>query len=346
MKKAPLCILLLVMTILLSALPLWAQQEVPEAAQRHLLAGVALIEKAEKPADFLGALVEFESAAALAPQWPDIQYNLAKLAAETDRPAKAIKAYRAYLALSPAASDRAAVEQELARMNELTAQKRKIGLPGIKFASMADGIAVLEINPGTRIAKSGLQKGDKIVFVNGKSVVGMKLHEFFATIEASNLDSLAKATTERLLARMSRGDKTSGPVPVVMLKIKRPGLEVDGLVPCKKDMFRSHLLEIEEEEFEAEVLKEKLPVVVTFWSSECQPCSEFLPTIEAESGKYQGKVKFVNINSDDNRRLAQQLQIKGVPTLMVFREGAPVSSDTGNIAKEKVDELLKNLAAK
>ena len=86
MKKAPLCILLLVMTILLSALPLRAQQEVPEAAQRHLLAGVALIEKAEKPADFLGALVEFESAATLAPQWPDIQYNLAKLAAETDRP--------------------------------------------------------------------------------------------------------------------------------------------------------------------------------------------------------------------------------------------------------------------
>lgn len=344
MKKSPLRFLLLAMTILLAPLPLYAQQEVPEAAKGHLQAGIALIEKAEKPADFVGAIAEFESAAALAPQWADIQYNLAKLAAETDRPAKAIKAYRAYLALSPAADDRAAVEQELARIQELMAQKRKVGLPGVKFAAMADGIAVLAVNPGARIAKTGLQKGDKILFVNGKSVVGMKLHEFFKTIETSNLDSIATATTERLLARMSRGDQTSG--PVVMLKIKRPGLDVEGLVPCKKDMFRSRLLEIEEEEFEDEVLKEKLPVVVTFWSSECQPCSEFLPIIETESAKYNGTIKFVNINADDNRKLARQLQIKGVPALLIFRNGAAVSADTGRLAKEKVEELLKNAAAR
>lgn len=344
MKKAPVCFLLLAMTIMLSALPLRAQQEVPEAAKKHLLAGVAMIEKAEKPADFLGAIVEFESAAALAPEWPDIQYNLAKLAAETDRPAKATKAYRAYLALSPAASDRAAVEQELARMQQLMAQKRRIGLPGIKFAAMADGIAVLAVNPGARVARTGLQKGDKIVSVNGRSVVGMKLHEFFDTIDASNLDGIAKANAERFYSRMSRGDQTSG--AVVMLKAKRPGLEVEALVPCKKDMFRSPMLEIEEEEFEAEVLKEKLPVVVTFWSGECKPCGEFLPILEAEGAKHIGKIKFVNINSDDNRKLAQRLKIKGVPTLMVFRDGQSLSADTGKMAKEKVEELLKNVATR
>ena len=345
MKKSPLCILLLAMTILLAALPLYAQQEVPEAAKGHLQAGVALIEKAEKPADFVGAIAEFESAAALAPQWADIQYNLAKLAAETDRPAKAIKAYRAYLALSPAADDRAAVEQELVRMQELMAQKRKVGLPGVKFAAMADGIAVLAVNPGARIAKTGLQKGDKIVSVNGKSVVGMKLPEFFRTIETSSMEGgVVSASAARLYHRASKGDMTAG--EVVMLKAKRPGLDVEGLVPCKKDMFRSRLLEIEEEEFEAEVLKEKLPVVVTFWSSECQPCSEFLPIIESESVKYNGTIKFVNVNADDNMKLARQLQVKGVPTLMVFRNGAAVSADTGRLAKEKVEELLKNAAAR
>ena len=232
MKQISICILLLAMTILLSAAQLWAQQEVPEAAKRHLLTGVALIEKAEKPADFLGAIAEFEQAAALAPQWADIQYNLAKLAAETDRPAKAIKAYRAYLALSPAASDRAAVEQELARMQELMAQKRKIGLPGIKFAAMADGIAVLAVNPGARIAKTGLQKGDKVVSVNGKSVVGMKLPEFFSTIESASMEGgITSASAERLYSRMSRGDKTTG--AVVMLKAKRPGIDMEVLVPCK-----------------------------------------------------------------------------------------------------------------
>ena len=71
--------------------PALAQQPVPEVAQQHFQAGLAMIEKAEVPDDLRSALNEFEAAADLALQWPEIHYNLAQLAAETDKPAKAIK---------------------------------------------------------------------------------------------------------------------------------------------------------------------------------------------------------------------------------------------------------------
>ncbi len=336
------CILISILCLSV-ALPVWSQQEVPEAAKERFKTGIALIEKAEKPADFLAAMTEFEAAAVLAPKWPDIHFNLAQLAAETDKPAKAIKEYSVYLALTPGATDRVKVEEEMARMKELMAIKRKVGLPGVKFVSMADGIAVLEVYPGTRVAKSSLERGDKIIGVDKQSVVGMKLVDFFRTIETSTQTAAQRSTTARLYGRFSK-DRTGG--DMVMLFVKSPGVNPQRMVPCKKDIFRSQIVEIEEDEFEAEVLKESLPVVMTLWNSDCKPCSEFIPIVEAESVKYAGKVKFVNVNVDENKNLIKQLAVKGVPTLIVFKGGSAISTNTGRLDKDKVEEILQNAAAR
>ncbi len=345
MKRASMnCILMTLAILLLLPLPLFAQQDVPEGARGHFKAGVALIEKANKPADFLAAITEFEAAAALAPQWPDIHYNLAKLAAEIDKPAKAIKEYRTYLTLVPAAADRAAVEGEMARMKKLMASKRKIGLPGVKFVAMADGIWVLQIFPGSRVAKTGLQRGDKIVTVDNTNVAGMNLADFFKTVETSSL-GLSKASAARLLTRLTGGDEKTS-VTVMMLKVKRAGDDKEIWALGTKEMFHSQILEIEEDEFESEVLKATLPVVVTFWNSGCEPCRQFVPVVEAESPKYAGKIKFVNVNVDENMKLAQQLAVKGIPTMMVFKGGALVPSDTGKLPQERVEEILKSAAAR
>jgi thioredoxin 1 len=346
MKTATRTLILLSIFCLLNALPVLAQQEIPEAAKGRFKAGLALIEKADKPADFLSAMSEFEAAADLAPQWADIHYNLARLAAETDKPAKAIKEYRTYLTLTPAASDRAVVEGEMAKMKALMASKRKIGLPGVKFAAMPDGIWILQVFPGAKIGITGLQRGDRIVAVDGKSVVGHKLDEFFKVIESSTFhmenvrSAQMKATSQRLYSRVSHKDKTPG--PVVALGVKRANLDKVIPVLCKKEMFRSNIIEIEEDEFEAEVVKEGLPVVVTLWASWCGPCREFTPIIEAESAKHAGKVKFVNINVDENKKLAKQLAVKGIPTLMVFKDGNAVSSNTGRLSKDRVAEILNS----
>jgi len=344
MKTATMSFILLTLSSLLCAVPLCAQQEVPEAAKGHFTDGVALIEKAEKPADFLAAMAKFEEAAAIAPQWPDIHFNLAKLAAETDKPAKAIKEYRTYLALLPAAVDRAAVEGEIAKLKEYIALKRKIGLPGVKFVAFPDSIGVLQIFPGSRIGKTGLQPGSKIVAINGKTVAGHNLDSFFKeidTVKWPSEDKMTRASMERMYSRFSGRDmKEEG--PVMTLSVITGGSPNKILV--KKSMFQSSIIEIEADEFETEVLKESLPVVVTFWNGDCPPCQEFVPVVEAESVKYAGKVKFVNINVDENKKLARELQIKGVPTLMVYKGGAKVSADTGKLPKEKVEAILKNIA--
>jgi thioredoxin 1 len=357
MKTATRTIILFFLFCLLNALPVVAQQEVPEAAKERFKAGLGMIEKADKPADFLAAMTEFEAAAALAPQWPDIHYNLAKLAAETDKPAKAIKEYSAYLTLSPAAGDRAEVEKEIVKLKEQIVRKRKIGLPGVKFAALPDGIGVLQIFPGSRIAKTGLKQGDKIVSVDPpkitstgarytptkeKSAAVHTLEDFFKAIENADWgsdNSIRKASSERIFSRVS-GRDTAESGPVMTLSVIRGGELFPILI--KKSMFQSKVIEIEEEEFEAEVLKESLPVVATFWNSGCPFCRQFTPIVEAKSAEYAGKVKFVNINVDENRKLAQQLQIKGVPTLMVFKGGMKMSTDMGSLPKEKVEEILKS----
>ncbi len=336
-------ILLISIICLFVAMPALGEQDVPEAAKKHFQAGIALIEKAEKPSDFLAAMTEFEAAAAIAPMWPDIHYNMAMLAAETDKPAKAIKEYQMYLTLSPKSQDRPKIEGEIARMKEIIMRKRKIGLPGVKFASMKDGIAVLEVYPGAKITKTlvPLRKGHKIVAVNNTSVVGMNLDDFFKTIEKSTMvkDTKLAVTAQRTFARGSKGDRTPG--ELVMLRVKYPSMEGESLIPCKKDMFRSRIIEIEEDEFEIEVIKETLPVVVTFWNSDCEPCKESIPVIEEESDKFAGKVKFVNINVDENKTLVKKLEIKGVPTIIIYKMGTIASKNTGKLERSKLSDIIR-----
>ncbi|MBT1075625.1 thioredoxin domain-containing protein [Geobacter grbiciae] len=368
MKKAMRQIIITSLISLFAVSPLLAQEEIPEAAMERFKAGFALIEKADKPADFLAAIGEFEAAAALAPQWADIHYNLAKLAAETDKPAKAIKEYRTYLALTPDGAERAAVEGDIARLKETIARKRKLGLPGVVFAAMPDGIWVMELSPGSRVGKTFLRKGYKILAVEDQSVVGAKLDDFFRAIETQSAKVAAAKSEEKKqpgqipagfmaeigYIRSQKFMRTSQPNnvgntveetgPAIAFTIIPPG-SGKGYLYFKKSMFHSNVIEIEEDEFEDEVLKESLPVVVTFWGSDCGPCQDFVPAVEAQGAKYAGKVKFVNVNVNENRKLVNQLAVKGVPTMMVYKGGSPVSTTTGRIDNAKLAELLQGVAA-
>ncbi len=353
MKTTLRIFVILTLLSLFHVLPAPAQPPVPEAAQERFKAGVAMIEKAGTPDDLRDALVEFEAAAALAPQWPDIHFNLAQLAAETDKPAKAAKEYGVYLELVPDAADRAKVEAEIGRMKALIARKRKIGLPGVTFAAMPDGIWVLQVFPGARVAKTGLRRGDRIVAVEGKSMAGYTLDDFFKTIEAGTGESgtITSSSKERMYTRTKsaasgRGGKDKETGPVLTLGVKHAGVDRVSPLFIKKSMFRSNIIEIEADEFETEVIKEALPVVATFWADGCQPCREFTPIVETESVQYDGRIKFVNVNVDENKRLAGQLGVKGVPTLLVYKGGAAVSTHTGRLDKERVDDILQAAASR
>jgi thioredoxin 1 len=79
--------------------------------------------------------------------------------------------------------------------------------------------------------------------------------------------------------------------------------------------------DISDATFEAEVMKSNLPVMVDFWAEWCGPCRAMTPIVESVAQKFAGKAKIVKINVDDNQSVTQRFGIKGIPTMIVFKDG-------------------------
>lgn len=97
---------------------------------------------------------------------------------------------------------------------------------------------------------------------------------------------------------------------------------------------------ISEQNFEQEVLRSELPVLIDFYADWCGPCKTVSPEVEALSHELEGKAKFVKINIDQSKRLAQAMRIQAVPTLMVFYRGRPVAAEQGAIRKARMRDML------
>ncbi len=89
-------------------------------------------------------------------------------------------------------------------------------------------------------------------------------------------------------------------------------------------MQNQSLLHINEKDFEQEVLKSDVPTVADFYADWCGPCRIVGPTIEALSREYDGKVRFVKVNVDDNQGLAIRYDVRSIPTVMIFKNGQVV----------------------
>jgi thioredoxin 1 len=96
--------------------------------------------------------------------------------------------------------------------------------------------------------------------------------------------------------------------------------------------------------FEADVLQSTEPVLVDCWATWCGPCKAISPLLDEAAQSYQGRLKIVKINVDENRALPARLGVRGVPTLMVFKGGALASTKVGAITKAQLVDLIeKNL---
>lgn len=92
--------------------------------------------------------------------------------------------------------------------------------------------------------------------------------------------------------------------------------------------------------FEQEVLKSELPVVVDFYADWCGPCKRMEPVLEKVSQAFDGKVKVVKLNSDENQDLSQKYQVRGLPTLIVFRGGQEVDRKLGGQNEQDLHKLM------
>ena len=92
--------------------------------------------------------------------------------------------------------------------------------------------------------------------------------------------------------------------------------------------------------FDSDVLKSDVPVLVDFWAEWCGPCKMMGPTIDAVANEYAGKAKIGKLNVDDNPATAGRFQIRGIPTLLLFKGGSPVEQIVGLVGRDRVQNIL------
>jgi len=102
----------------------------------------------------------------------------------------------------------------------------------------------------------------------------------------------------------------------------------------------TNAVDVTDVSFEAEVLKSKIPVLVDFWAEWCGPCKAIAPTLEAVAKDYQGRAKVVKINVDQNIAVPSRYNIKGIPTLLLFRDGVVRDQIVGTSIRENIAKVI------
>ncbi len=101
---------------------------------------------------------------------------------------------------------------------------------------------------------------------------------------------------------------------------------------------------INDSNFESEVLKSGIPVLVDFWAEWCAPCKLIEPLVDQIGGEYAGKVKIGKLDVDSNPQISMQYNIRSIPTLLIFKNGQPVEQIIGAVPKNVIlDKLTPHL---
>lgn len=102
-----------------------------------------------------------------------------------------------------------------------------------------------------------------------------------------------------------------------------------------------HLKEVTDNSFETEVLQSEQPVLVDFWAEWCGPCRMMTPVVESVAARFQGAAKVFKLNVDDNPSVSQRFGIKGIPTLIVFKDGKEAERLVGATNEQAVTRLIE-----
>ena len=101
---------------------------------------------------------------------------------------------------------------------------------------------------------------------------------------------------------------------------------------------------LNDDNFEKEVIKSDVPVLIDFWAEWCMPCKMIAPIVEELANEYQGKLKVGKLDVDSNPQVSMKYGIRSIPTLLIFKNGQPVDQIIGAVPKKVIlDKLLPHL---
>ena len=105
-----------------------------------------------------------------------------------------------------------------------------------------------------------------------------------------------------------------------------------------------NVIHVGDADFEAQVLQSDQPVLVDFWAEWCGPCKMIGPIIDELADNYAGRVKVVKVNVDHARQTAAKFGVRGIPTLLMFKDGQVQATQVGALGKAQIAQLIDNAA--
>ncbi len=101
-----------------------------------------------------------------------------------------------------------------------------------------------------------------------------------------------------------------------------------------------HVVHVTDDNFEAEVINNDGPVLVDYWAEWCGPCKMIAPILSEIAGGYEGKIKIVKLNIDENPNTPPKYGIRGIPTLMIFKGGNVEATKVGALSKSQLTAFI------
>jgi thioredoxin 2 len=121
---------------------------------------------------------------------------------------------------------------------------------------------------------------------------------------------------------------------------KKDSYKVANCGKCKESLLNTKPLDLNDSNFDLQIVSSDIPVVVDFWAPWCGPCKMFAPTFEEASAKYPLKAKFAKVNTEVEQNLGSKYQIRSIPTLIIYKAGKEIERVSGALDPIKLGMLI------